>query len=87
MACRQDDGTLVYIDPDFWEKIVVNLIGNAFKYTLEGEITVKIDVKDGQVLFSVQDTGVGIPAADIEKVFDRFHRANVRAPRCVCAIT
>lgn len=72
---------MAYIDPEFWEKIVVNLIGNAFKYTLEGEISVKMDVKDGYIHLSVQDTGVGIPAADIDKVFDRFHRANVCASR------
>ncbi|VDB99941.1 unnamed protein product [Peniophora sp. CBMAI 1063] len=76
VACRHDDGTVAYIDPEFWEKIVVNLIGNAFKYTLEGEISVKLDVKDGYIHLTVQDTGVGIPAADIDKVFDRFHRAN-----------
>ncbi|KZV71818.1 hypothetical protein PENSPDRAFT_650380 [Peniophora sp. CONT] len=76
VACRHDDGTVAYIDPEFWEKIVVNLIGNAFKYTLEGEISVKLDVKDGYVHLSVQDTGVGVPAGDIDKVFDRFHRAN-----------
>ena len=60
----------------FWEKIVFNLIGNAFKYTMSGKISVSMKVQDGCVHFSVCDTGVGIPPSDIDKVFDRFHRVN-----------
>ena len=64
----------VYVDVDMWEKIVLNLISNAFKYTKEGSIRVKVTQIDGQVRFSVADTGVGIPAEHLHKIFDRFHR-------------
>jgi len=57
-----------------WEKIVLNLISNAFKYSKEGVITIKIKEVDNKIQLSVSDTGVGIPANHIEKIFDRFHR-------------
>lgn len=67
----QDD---VYVDPDMWEKIVLNLVSNAFKYSNEGSITIKVEKKNDHVHFSVADTGVGIPADQLDKIFDRFHR-------------
>ena len=70
-------GTLpqpVYIDPDMWERIVLNLISNAFKYTLDGRIDVTVEAADDAVVTQVRDTGVGIPAAELPHIFDRFHR-------------
>jgi signal transduction histidine kinase len=64
----------VYVDPGLWEKIVLNLISNAFKFTFEGQITVTLRLKGNQVEFSVSDTGVGIPEAELPKIFERFHR-------------
>jgi signal transduction histidine kinase len=64
----------VYVDPIIWEKIILNLISNAFKYTVRGSITVSIRQDDGEVLISVTDTGIGIPEDQIERIFDRFHR-------------
>ena len=65
---------LAYVDRDMWEKIVLNLISNAFKFTFEGDITVSLKHVGNRAELRVRDTGVGIPAAEIPKLFDRFHR-------------
>ena len=64
----------VYVDRDMWEKIVLNLVSNAFKYTLEGEIAVSLHEENGAAVLSVRDTGTGIPADELPKLFNRFHR-------------
>jgi signal transduction histidine kinase/CheY-like chemotaxis protein len=64
----------VWIDRDLWEKIVLNLVSNAFKFTLEGSITVQVREQDGRAILSVDDTGIGIPANELPRLFDRFHR-------------
>ncbi|HJT07100.1 MAG TPA: ATP-binding protein [Stellaceae bacterium] len=65
-----------YVDRDMWEKIVLNLISNAFKYTLEGEVTVMLRAAtDGSAAqLTVSDTGVGVPAQEVPRLFERFHR-------------
>ncbi len=63
-----------YVDPGMWEKIVLNLISNAFKHTFQGEIAVRLRPSGEYAELSVSDTGVGISAADQERLFDRFHR-------------
>ncbi|KAF8521410.1 hypothetical protein BU17DRAFT_87965 [Hysterangium stoloniferum] len=72
--CDTTAPILCYVDPDLWEKIVFNLIGNAFKYTMRGSISVRLAYTDNEVKFEVEDTGVGIPLEDQPKVFQRFHR-------------
>lgn len=64
----------VFVDRDLWEKIVLNLISNAFKYTLEGEIRVSLHAEKGSAVLAVRDTGTGIPAAELPNLFNRFHR-------------
>ncbi len=70
----------VYVDRQMWEKIVINLVGNAFKHTFEGEIEVALRWCGKQVELAVRDTGIGIAEDQLEHVFDRFHRIqNVRS--------
>ncbi len=64
----------VYIDSEMWEKIVLNLLSNALKFTMEGVVEVKLQEDGGYALFSVRDTGVGIPETELPRVFERFHR-------------
>ncbi|CUA71218.1 protein-histidine kinase [Rhizoctonia solani] len=72
--CDSASSQLTYVDPELWEKIVFNIVGNAFKYTLSGKITVTVKHHDNCAIFSVSDTGVGIPEKDQEKITERFHR-------------
>ncbi len=66
----------VYVDRDMWEKIVLNLLSNAFKYTLEGEVSVAVrpSPHGDAAEVVVRDTGVGIPAHELQRIFERFHR-------------
>ena len=71
----------VYVDPQMWEKIVLNLLSNAFKYTLEGTISVSLYEQGDEVILMVSDTGVGIPARELPHMFERFHRVENTAGR------
>ncbi len=66
--------THAWVDRDMWEKIVLNLLSNAFKFTLEGEISVQLREADGTIELTVTDTGVGIPRHELSRIFQRFHR-------------
>jgi PAS domain S-box-containing protein len=63
-----------------WEKVVLNLLSNALKYTFEGAITVRVGRDDTDAVVAVTDTGIGIAAAEMPRLFERFHRIeNARA--------
>lgn len=64
----------IYIDKEMWEKIVLNLLSNAFKYTLKGSIALSLTTNDNTIFLRVKDTGVGIPKAELPNMFQRFHR-------------
>lgn len=64
----------IYVDREMWEKIVLNLLSNAFKFTLNGEIEVSLWENIKAVEFKVRDTGTGISEENLTKVFERFHR-------------
>ena len=66
---------LVYADPARMEQVFINILNNAAKFTAAGEVAVALGLApDGFVRVSVADTGVGIPAGELDKVFDKFHQ-------------
>jgi PAS domain S-box-containing protein len=71
----------VHVDRDMWEKVVLNLLSNAYKFTFEGEVALTLKSADGAVELQVRDTGVGIPEEHRERVFERFHRIETTQAR------
>jgi signal transduction histidine kinase/DNA-binding response OmpR family regulator len=72
----------VFVDADMWERVVLNLVSNAFKYTLDGGVTVTVQIADERTAeLLVSDTGVGIPEAELPRIFDRFHRIEGQVAR------
>jgi signal transduction histidine kinase len=65
---------LAYVDREMWERVLLNLISNAFKFTFEGSIRVTLATVAGRVELAVADTGIGIPRDELPHLFERFHR-------------
>lgn len=69
------DAVVALVDPDRFAQVVTNLVGNAIRATAPGgRIAVTCTRRDGQALVQVSDTGEGLDAADLERVFERFYR-------------
>ncbi|MET9390212.1 SpoIIE family protein phosphatase [Streptomyces sp. NPDC006624] len=64
----------VHLDRGMWEKVVLNLLSNALKFTFEGTIRVAVGAVDGHAQVTVSDTGIGVPAEEMPRLFERFHR-------------
>jgi PAS domain S-box-containing protein len=64
----------VYLDRGMWEKVVLNLLSNALKFTFDGSIHVAVRGEGGQAVVTVADTGIGVPEQEMPRLFERFHR-------------
>ena len=67
-----------YVDRDMWEKVILNLLSNALKFTLNGQVSVHMRVVGDNFELQAADTGSGIAAEDLTRIFDRF--AAIEAP-------
>ncbi|MBN1332041.1 hypothetical protein JW978_04120 [Candidatus Dojkabacteria bacterium] len=72
--------TLIYADKTRFQEVIDNLVSNAIKYTLEGEVTVEITENDKNVLFTVTDEGIGIAKEDMKYLGKKFFRAKQHIP-------
>lgn len=73
----------VYIDVEMWEKIILNLLSNALKFTQRGAVTVRLRQRDNSTLLEVIDTGCGIAEEEVPHLFERFYRGRAGEARSV----
>jgi len=66
--------TVVDMDPEMWSRVVLNLISNAYKFTPHGAIDIRLRVSDNRAVLEVTDTGIGIDAEALDRLFERFHQ-------------
>lgn len=68
----------IYTEKNRVSQVLSNFLSNAFKYTKEGSITLGYKVREDDIYFYVQDTGAGIPAGKVDKVFERFMKLDAK---------
>ncbi|MER6474144.1 SpoIIE family protein phosphatase [Streptomyces collinus] len=64
----------VHVDRGMWEKVVLNLLSNALKFTFDGSVRIAVRRAGGHAVVTVADTGIGVPEAEMPRLFERFHR-------------
>ncbi|MFE0737308.1 SpoIIE family protein phosphatase [Streptomyces sp. NPDC058855] len=64
----------VYVDRSMWEKVILNLLSNALKFTFDGSIRVAVRAEGAQAVVRVEDTGIGVATEEMPRLFERFHR-------------
>ncbi|MEV6345622.1 SpoIIE family protein phosphatase [Actinoplanes sp. NPDC051851] len=64
----------VHVDRGMWEKVILNLLSNALKFTFDGGIHVRVTREDDEAVVTVADTGVGVDEREMPRLFERFHR-------------
>ena len=73
--------TQIYGDEESLSKIMINLLGNAIKFTDEGRVSLKLEKRDGQLALEVKDTGIGIPPHARDFIFDEFRQVDMTSKR------
>jgi len=83
LVCLIDDMVPAQIcgDPGRLRQVLINLLSNAVKFTDAGEVTLTVEVRDGNLTFSIRDTGIGIPADIVVKLFQPFTQADATTTR------
>ena len=71
----------VYVDRDMWEKVLLNLLSNALKFTFDGSVTVRVRRSGDDAVITVSDTGIGVASAEMPRLFERFHRIETSRAR------
>ncbi|HZN84078.1 MAG TPA: response regulator, partial [Mycobacterium sp.] len=74
-------GEPVYVDLDMWEKVVLNLLSNALKFTFDGSVSIAVRREDTHAVVTVSDTGIGVSASEMPRLFERFHRIEAARAR------
>lgn len=76
-----DDNSDIYTDRNRLQQVLWNLINNAYKFTKKGAIKFGYQVLNNSLIFYVEDTGIGIPSEQQEKIFERFRQVEMEASR------
>jgi signal transduction histidine kinase/ligand-binding sensor domain-containing protein/AraC-like DNA-binding protein len=77
-----DEEITIYMDNDKLERIIINILSNAFKFTPEGgTVSLKLKKDGNEIKIIISDSGIGIPAGKISKIFDRFYQADASHTR------
>ncbi|MEI6378039.1 MAG: HAMP domain-containing sensor histidine kinase [Candidatus Falkowbacteria bacterium] len=71
---KAEPGMLVLVDKDRFKQVIINIIGNAIKYTEKGSVEVGLELDGKNAIMRVKDTGIGISTKDREKLFQKFYR-------------
>jgi signal transduction histidine kinase len=66
--------TRINVDPNKFRQLMINLIGNAIKYTPKGDVKVTAEQKESRVYFRISDSGIGISAEEQKNLFQKFYR-------------
>ncbi len=81
LRIESDGGAMALADADLLRQLLVNLVGNALKFTDHGSVTIRARVEGPTVRLEVEDTGMGIPPAELERIFEKYHQVDNKATR------
>ncbi len=83
LQCMTDDRVPPYLRGDALrlQQVLLNLLGNALKFTERGHVLLRLDYHDGTLVMEVEDTGIGIAAQHLERIFDPFAQADASTTR------